>query len=72
MTEATGSDEQQRPQRRGEAAWKHQKEEIAERNAKARKVAKERRAEEDTRTRQRERAEELQERAAMHASTEGR
>jgi hypothetical protein len=53
------------PSRRGEAAWKAEKESIAARNEKAKRAGRQVREEQEKRRIQDRRAEELRERAAM-------
>jgi hypothetical protein len=65
MTERTDEPEAAVPSKRGEAAWKAEKDDIAARNDKARKAGREQRAAQDAQRVQRRDAEELRERAAM-------
>jgi hypothetical protein len=65
MTERIDQPEAAAPSKRGEAAWKAEKEAIAARNEKARKAGRELRHAQDEQRAQRRRVEELRERAAM-------
>ena len=65
MTERTEQPEEAVRSTRGDAAWKAEKDAIAARNERARKAGREVRQAQDARRVQRQRAEDLRERAAM-------
>ena len=65
MTERTDQPEAEAPAKRGEAAWKAQKEGIAARNAQAKRAGRELRDAQDKQRIQEQHAEELRERAAV-------